>query len=355
MKYMKVIVPLLVVVAMLIVVLPAGAQGPVKVATLDGAKNIFVRTAGTNEDPFGGLPIGYGNASTSAGAAGIFGLSPFRAALPGGVPSDKSGDGTSARKAVYIGGAWAVDSRSQAPREPAIELPSCATVKSPAGTSRWFKMDTWKNKLLQVWLDDELNTATAPSGSAVFGAGNIYMYGTAPGDGWQSNGFDTPGFTSQKNSISGSPFLTGPFLEGFVMAIYDPDNLKPNYAFEAPNAWLYTVNYSGAGSPRRSGQNVTPPGAGTSVAGGGAGGIHGYGQYNRNNPSHLLNYQAVFDGWVHARVYNQMIWDGVVTVCSYRANPNVNGGWWFRVGDGPWTKIDGEPAPFTPPVPGGTR
>ena len=315
MKYMKVIVPLLVVVAMLVVVLPAGAQGPVKVATSDGVKAIFVRTAGTNEDPFGGHPIGYGQALPSAGMA-RFGISPFREALPGGVPSSASGDGTSARKAVYVGGAWVADSRAQSPREPQIELPSCATLKSPAGTSRWFKMDTWKDKKLQIWLDDELNTATAPSGSAVFGAADAYMWGIAPGDAWSVNYWDTPGVTS-------SMYLTGPWLEGWVMAIYDPDNMKPNYAFAAPNAWLYTVAYSGGGSPRRSGQGVpggSDNGRGVSVFGGGAGGIHTYAQYNPNQPSHLLWSEGGYDGWVHARVFNQMIWDGVVTVCSYRAS-----------------------------------
>ena len=283
-------------------------------ATGEGRKAVFVRTAGTNEDPFGGHPIGFGAALTSPGIA-RFGLSPFREALPGGVPSSASGDGTSARKAVYVGGAWVADFRSQFPRDPQIELPSCATVKSPAGTSRWFKSDTWKGKKLQVWLDDELNTATAPSGSAVFGAGDAYMWGIAPGDAWSSNYWDTPGVTSVV-------YLSGPFIEGWVMAIYDPDNLKPNYAFAAPNAWLYTVNYSGGGSPRRSGQGVpggSDNGRGVSVFGGGAGGIHTYAQWNPNQPSHLLWSEGGYDGWVHARVYNQMIWDGVVTVCSYRA------------------------------------
>lgn len=316
MKYLKVLVPVLVVLAMLVVVLPAGAQGPVKAATGgDGMKAVFVRTAGTNEDPFGGLPIA---TSSGLGAASKFGIGgPGVFAAPGGKPSDKSGDGTSPRKAIYIGGAWAMGPSVGGPvgyraaNENPMELPSCATVKSPAGTSRWFKMDTWQNKKLQVWLDDELNTATAPSGSAVFGAGDSYMWGLNGQSAWVVNGWDI------------YPWVGVNWVEGWVMAIYDPTNMQPNFAYEAPNATLYTTTYTAGGGVRRSGQGapLADSGRGVSTSGiiGGLGSVHGYGSYNKYIPSHLLWYEATFDGWVHARVYNQMIWDGVVTVCSYRA------------------------------------
>jgi hypothetical protein len=104
--------------------------------------------------------------------------------LPGGTPSTRSGDGTSPRKAIYIGGTWREGLR---PTE--AEMPTCATIKSPAGTSRWFKADTWKDRQLIVWLDDELNDATRPSGSAVFGAADDYMKGTASGGFWQKNAY----------------------------------------------------------------------------------------------------------------------------------------------------------------------
>lgn len=326
MKYLKVLVPLLVIVALLVMALPAGAQGP---------RPVFVRTAGTNEDPFGGFPIGYiaNAAADRVGVTALFGYAPWATIIPGGVPSDKSGDGTSARKAVYIGGAWANQSVSgnvggRAANENPREIPSCATVKIPAGTSRWFKTDSWvraaggQNLKLQVWLDDELNTATAPSGSATWGAADNYMWGANGESPWVTNGWDI------------YPWSTGyqygnPLVDGYVMAIYDPTNMKPNYAFAPPNATLYTLAYSAAGSPRRScqgpgcdnGRGISGTGiinpSGTNIGGSQ---IHGYGSWNKNQPSHLLWWEGVQDGWVHVRVYNQMIWDGVATVCSYRAN-----------------------------------
>lgn len=300
MKVLKVFVPVLVVLAMLVVALPAGAQGPVKAATGgDGMKTVFVRTAGTNEDPFGGLPISTSSGLGSASKFGVGGPGVF--AAPGGKPSDKSGDGTTPRKSVYVGGAWAAGPSVggmvgyRAANENPVELPSCVTIKSPAGTSRWFKMDTWKNKKLQVWLDDELNTATAPSGSAVFGAGDSYMWGLNAQSAWVKNGWDI------------YPWVGESWVEGWVMAIYDPNNMRPNFEYEPPNAALYTTN------------NVRNRFLVSQSGVIGESSIHGYGEYNPNQKSHLLWYEGNFDGWVHARVYNQMIWDGVVTVCSYRA------------------------------------
>ncbi|MBI5300779.1 MAG: hypothetical protein HY868_01480 [Chloroflexi bacterium] len=309
MKYLKVLVPVLVVVAMLLVVLPAGAQGPT-IQTTDGskAKAIFVRTAGTNEDPFGGLPIqtstGFGSATKyGVGGPGIF-------LRNGGVPSVNSGDGTSPRKSVYVGGAWAAGSYPE--NEGPQELPTCATVKLPAGSSRWFKLDAWKNKKQQIWVDDELNTATAPSGKSVFGAGDNYMWGLNWESRWAANSFfDAPWALGTK----------GHMADGFVMAVYDQDAMFPNYAYAPPNAALYTVNVSGSGGLRRAGQQV--PGAADNGRGISVGAlhvaVHSYGAANWAQPEHMLWHEGIYDGWVHARVYNQMIWDGVVSVCTYRA------------------------------------
>jgi hypothetical protein len=313
MKYLKYVFPLLVVVVLLTIALPAAAQGPITVWTTGGNLPIFVRTAGTNNDPFGGFCRNYLGATAAGagpqlGATADFGLNPFGVcAVDGGVPSAASGDGTSPRNAIYVGGAW--DPARQVPEN---ELPACATLKVPAGTSRWLKSDTWRNKDLHIWLDDERNDATAPSGRAVFGAADAYMFGVAPGDGWSKNQF----FDSGNSSITSYRYFSGPGLEGFVMAIYDPDNLKPNYYFKAPNGWILTENVSGSGSLQRSAAGQPN---GQSNASGGAGGVHGYAQYNYAEPSHLLWYQGRFDGWAYIRVFNQMIWDGVVTVCSYRA------------------------------------
>jgi hypothetical protein len=305
MKYMKVIVPLLVVVALVIMALPASAQGPIFVQTTDqGKKPVWVVKAGTTEDPFGGLPL---STSSGLGAASKFGIGgPGVFAIQGGKPSTNSGDGTSPRKSIYIGGAWtSVQSDQQ-------ELPTCTTLKVPAGTSRWFKMDTWYGKKLQVWLDDELNTATAPSGSAVFGAADNWFSGLTPGSAWA------------KNSFGDSPEANPNLFEGFVLAILDSDNMKPNYAYAPPNAALYTVGTSASGSPLRSGQGVSPVPDRISLTGIIYSGMptsntSGYGTWNKAQPSHLIWWEGAGDGWYHARVYNQMIWDGVATVCSYRA------------------------------------
>jgi hypothetical protein len=248
---------------------------------------------GTNEDPFGGLPI-TGAVPDAGGRAGIvakFGLCPWGCPLPGGFPSKNSGDGASPRKAIYIGGIWAGISWDP------VELRNCATVKIPAGSARWFKLDTWKDRRVRIWLDDEESSATQASGSAVFGAADMYMWGTAPGDAWQ------------KNALDGSQVEN--FLEGFVMAVYDPDNLRPNFAFAPPNAAILTLNADERGFLQRGPDNLSLK----EITGAG---IHGYGSYNPGMPNHLLWYEGQFDGWVYVRVSNQMIWDGVASVCSQR-------------------------------------
>ncbi len=178
MKVMKWLVPLAVVVLVLMIALPASAQGPytagpnVHVRTYNGP--LYVVNPGTNEDPFGGFPIpGSGGQPGALGAPGNFGRYPWNSALPGGVPSNKSGDGSSPRKAINVGGPWsAVYTSGEQP----WELPGCVTVKIPAATSKWVKAETWKNVQLIYWVDDELNDATKASGNAVFGAANAYMY-----------------------------------------------------------------------------------------------------------------------------------------------------------------------------------
>lgn len=286
MKLMKWLVPLAVVIVLLAIALPAAAQGPVtQVVTYKGP--VVVVSAGTNEDPFGGFP----KSSRKFSDSGL---------LPGGTPSSASGDGTTPRKAINIAGTWAAGKR---PTE--AEMPTCALIKSPAGTSRWFKADTWRDRQLIVWLDDELNDATRPSGSAVFGGADLYMSGTASGGYWQKNAY-----FDGANSQTGYRVRTGPSLQGYVMAIYDPDALQPNREFDPPNAFILTLNTSGSGGLLRSKGNVSLGSVG--------GGPHGFGQYNYGEPKHLLWYDGRFDGWVYIRIYNQMVWDGVVTVCSYR-------------------------------------
>jgi hypothetical protein len=316
MKFIKVVVPLLALLALLVIAMPAAAQAPVCPNWIQ-ATNLwflppgcsyppgvvtgtgrfpapFVRAAGTYVTPFGGEPL----------TASKFGDG--YEALPGGTTKQESGDGTSANKAIYIGGAWdTVQSVRSDIGERPMEIPGCATVNIPAGTSRWFKADTWKNKKLLAWVDDELATAKAPSGSAVFGAPDLYMQGLSYAH------------FRAKNYLDNAPTYgpDGNFLEGLVMAVYDPDNMFAEYFFKAPNARIYTVNYSSSGGPARTYPNV--------YAGHNPLVVHGYAQYNWAQPAHLLWFEGRFDGWVHFRVRNQMIWDQVATVCTYRATTDA--------------------------------
>lgn len=303
----KLIFALTVVAALLVVALPVAAQGPVVLTTDEGPKAIYVVKAGTNVDPFGGHPIL--SSTGGLGAASRFGIGgPFSNLVPGGKPSNLSGDGLYPRQSIYIGGAWdtvtKVDTTAGAKPK---ELPACATIMIPAGSSRWFKMDTWKNKKIQIWVDDELNGATAPTGKSVFGASDAFMWGTQSGSAWQVN-------------IQGQvQYPVGNFLEGFAMAIFDPDAMRPNYAYAPPNAALYT----GGQKNERTAQGVPTANDGrglslTNIVGFNP--LEGWATWNKNQPSHLLWYEARYDGWVHARVYNQMIWDGTASVCSYRAD-----------------------------------
>jgi hypothetical protein len=292
MKFLKVIIPLLVLATLFVVVAPVAADPP-----------------GSNEDPFGGYPI----TGTIPGGEGIvakFGLEPWGSALPGGIPSFKSGDGTTPRRAINISGLWgSLYPQSMGPilasESPdsftvtTVELPNCATVKIPAGKARWFKLEAYRDRRTQIWLDDEPSSATRASGSAVFGAADQYMLGTAPGDGWQMNALR--GFAPQAPN----------FLEGFVLAVYDPDNLKPMWAFQPPNAAILSVNTDARGL-------LVPGPDNISVSDATGAGIHGYANYNPNVPNHLLWYEGRFRGWVFVMVYNQMVWDNTASVCSQR-------------------------------------
>jgi len=348
MKYLKIVVPLLAVLALLVIAMPAAAQGPVCPAlysnvwfvpagcdpirvTMSGTAKLpapWVVKPGTNMDPFGGLPVwnGYGPINgfrNEGGIEGKFGLTPesYKFGAPtqdGGVPSQLSGDGTSPRAAINIEGAWSTTASVRTDLgETPMEIPTCATVKIPAGSSRWFKMNVdGKSQKLQFWVDDELDTATTPSGSAVFGAASAYMWGVNGASPWAAKAFDT---VNTSPSIAYGPgFIIGPVLEGYVAVMYGRESLMPNYEFKAPNASIFTLNWSAtSGSLSRGPQSPS----GQSLAGIEAHPVAqiGYAQFNPAQLNHLLWYESGGDGWYFARVYNQMIWDGVASVCSYRA------------------------------------
>ena len=282
MKFFKVFVPVLVFISIFAVAMPVAADPP-----------------GLNEDPFGGMAIfekvRIPLCAEPKDCGEIFVDS--TTIMQGGVPSKKSGDGTTPRRAIYIGGIWGGPSMDPASGENPPELPNCATVKIPEGSARWFKLDTWGDRRVRIWLDDELDRTTKPSGSAVFGSAKAYMLGAAPGSERQRNAID---------------WGEGPnFLEGFVMEIFGPDNLKPNYAFNPPNATILTLDTNSYGILKDGANDLSL----ADIAGAGS---SGYGSYNPNIPNHLLWYEGRFDGWVYVFVYNQMIWDGFASVCSQR-------------------------------------
>ncbi|MBI5301470.1 MAG: hypothetical protein HY868_04980 [Chloroflexi bacterium] len=275
-KLAKILVPLFVLVALFVFALPVLADQP-----------------GNNEDPFGGFPIMVTIPGDEAMIARLGLIGP----LPGGLPSRNSGDGTSPRRAINIGGIWGGQPFVAGEMPP--ELQNCSLVRIPAGAYRWFKLESYGDRRTRIWLDDELNSATRPSGKAVFGAADRYMLGTAPGDVWQTN------------SLSGRGDQSENFLEGFVMAVYDPTNLQPNWAYQPPNAALLSVSVDARGTLLRGFDNLSVK----DVTGAG---IHGYGSYNGYQPNHLLWYEGQWAGWVYTSIYNQMIWDGTATVCSQR-------------------------------------
>ena len=292
MKFLRTLIPLLFLSALFVVALPAAADQP-----------------GSNEDPFGGYPI-TGAIPGGEGIVAKFGLSPYGYALSGGIPSFKSGDGTTPRRAINISGAWGTlnpypmgpilaNDSPESFTTTTIELPNCATLKIPAGKARWFKLEAYGDRRTQIWLDDEPNGATQATGYATMGAADQYMLGTAPGDDWQIN------------ALRKSAPQTPNFLEGFVMAIFDPDNLKPLWSFQPPNAAILSVNTDERGLLLSGPDNI-------SIADATGAGIHGYGNYNRNVTNHLLWYEGRFSGWVFVMVYNQMVWDGTASVCSQR-------------------------------------
>ncbi len=246
---------------------------------------------GTNEDPFGGNPIIVFNPEGGVGIVAKFGFSPSGGPLPGGIPSRNSGDGTSPRRSINITGLWSERG------DPPTELVNCATLNIPAGNYRWFKLETYGDRRVHIWVDEEIAGATNASGGSTWGAADQYMLGTAPGDAWQRNALDK----SQTRN----------FLEGFVMAVYGPDNLNPMGAFSPPNAAILSVNVDGKGELLNGPDNI-------SVKDATGAGINGYGNYNWAEPNHLLWYDGRFDGWVYVSVYNQMIWDGAASICSQR-------------------------------------
>jgi len=392
----KLIFALIVIAALVVVAMPVAAQGPDPYIPVRAWYNRTSQMSATwAGDPFGGNPRlniavkydpdGKGGVQSTyqsksyvdyAGIVGKFGPSPwaFQDALPGGIPSSMSGDGSAPRKAIYIGGAWAdpsVDPASatvagkymgsqllptRGGNEDPIELPACATTKITAGGSKWYKLDTWfrvrrgtvngtgsaddyQKVQTQIWVDDELDGATQPSGSAVFGAANRYNWGTQDNDGWTVN------YSGNRGDMNPED------IQGFFMAVYGPDVLQPNYAFSPPNAWLFTLNVSGSGSLSRTctaaayaGENCitgataggysAPAGVSASTphtnitsesyylgnpqAATAANAVTVYGNFNPRQPNHLLWVEGTWDGWVFVRVINQMIWDGTATVCSYR-------------------------------------
>ncbi len=278
-KSLKRAVPLWVFVLTFVITAPVAADQP-----------------GLNEDPFGGLPVFAGIetplCSVDNACREVF----TNIIMPGGVPSTKSGDGTSPRGAIYIGGKWGT-TLDPASGESPPELPNCATVKIIAGNARWFKLDTWRDRRIRIWLDDELDGASQPSGAAVRGAADKYMMGSAPDDVRQSNLF---GDRQGPNSI-----------EGFVMAIFGPESLRPNDMFKPPNATILTHDLDNdVLASNGSSKNAVSYADSSDIV--------GYGSVNPHMPNHLLLYEGHFDGWVYVLVYNQMIWDGFASVCSQR-------------------------------------
>lgn len=180
----------------------------------------------------------------SISATSAFANDPF-----GGPPSSSSGDGITTQGAIYIGEGCT----------PAVSF--------PAGSSRWFKVETGEDYKLQIWLDD----------SPLWGAAlNYFENSPHPATSDQS-----------PNKIN-----------GYWLRVYAPDALNTNYFWgdEEHRMDLLTTD-----------DGIRPDGSEVPWV--------GMANFNKFVANHLLWYEARFNGWVYLRVQNQMQWNDNAVVC----------------------------------------
>jgi hypothetical protein len=266
MKYMKLIVPLAIVVLMLMIALPAAA-----------------------DDPFGGPP------------------------------SRTSGNGATTWAAVYLTG------YNSGVNSNGYYTPSCNKSTFAAGSSKWFKYDTHKSYDVQVYVDDDpkfgaaldyfgfgASAYTGEPGKTLGNDDDPLAGGQAPTPfsvGWKPDGTQEPAN-----------------LQGFSGLIYGSWYLRQmDYYWPTPNNLLLTTR---AGSRARVSDTEGSYG-GYNRGGASVNTIKVTGNPNTpdqtslrhynikmaDGQTHLLSAQTRDDGWNYVRVGNNMIWDNDANVC----------------------------------------
>jgi len=290
----------------------------------------------------------------------------------GGPPSKTSGNGTNQLAAVYIAGTFDKTNSLSAPSlttysssEPGYVNPNSfslqtgvvssygytqyptnwsAKVTVPAGGSRWFKFDTVKSRDVEIYVDDVPKWGAAYryftsqfcyNGNKGVNTGNG---GCDNADNLERIGIDTSEigkwWTATQNSQYFVPF-TPQNANGFAVRLYDPDNIKRmDYFWPTPNNALLTM--VGSYRPRVADSQGSYGGY---IRGGCSplcaqwgwenqtGGTYIWmdpGDRNKagDGNTHLFANKYHWDGWVYARVFNDMIWDGDVVVGT-RFTPNA--------------------------------
>lgn len=228
----------------------------------------------------------------------------------GGPPSRTSGNGTTTWAAIYV-------------------ADTCSRQTLAAGSSRFYKADTWKSHDLVIVVDD------VPQWGAAF---NYFGYGASaytlqpsktqgndndPGGGGQR----PPAFYLNKPDGTQEPEN----IHGFAAVVYGTEFIMdPDYYWPTPNNFLLTTR---AGSRARVADTEGARGgygrAGFSAATWSTQGSVVYPVlWLRNNPNKLSKFDGEThllsgemqkaDGWVYSRVFNNMIWDNDSNVCTKR-------------------------------------
>jgi len=271
MKYMKLIVPLAIVVLLLMIALPAAA-----------------------DDPFGGPP------------------------------SRTSGNGATTWAAVYVSGYASTLVNSSG-----YYTPACNKSTFAAGSSKWFKFDSHKTYDNEVYVDDDPKFGAALD---YFGYG-AQAYTQEPNKTLGND--DDPGGGGQQPtpfSVGLKPDGTQEpeNLQGFGARIWGSDYIRwMDYYWPTPNNALLTTR---AGSRARVSSTESTRGG---FVRGGASMATVFEQGTPNAPeffwlrhynikmldgqTHLLSYRFTDDGWNYMQVGNNMIWDNDANVCVVMA------------------------------------
>ena len=260
MKYLKLIVPLAIVVLMLMIALPAAA-----------------------DDPFGGPPSrSSGNGSTTWGAIYIANTCSAKIALPAGASRwFKFDTWKSVDTEVYV---------DDVPKFGAAYL--------------YFNGQTGKlyNQSNQDAVDNSLRLG--PYNTQ--GGRQTQNFG----DGW---GYYPGGYQTKEQAQADQWGDVGAAIDnGFIARLYDPDYIiRVAWNWPVPNNALLTTR-----SGTQAFQGSTLAVSLNSQTGDRYGYLRHYDIKMADGQTHLLSGRFHWDGWAYMKVYNLMVWDNDATACT---------------------------------------